>query len=687
MKLADYFKNFVPILMVILLYVIAIFIIIIPYFHQQLLNQKKETIKELTVNSISLLEYFNKQVENGVLNLDTAKEVAKNEIKSLRYGKNLKDYFWIIDTSRKVIMQPYQPEIIGNDLSDYRDVKGNLLFREIVEMVNNNQSGFVDYTWQWKDIPDKTSLKVSYVHLFKPWAWIVGSGFYVVDVEQELSVIKRKVFYYSAIVIVIIVLLSFYISYRTYKTTKEKEEAERAFFDSQEKYKEIVENANTAILKIDLQGDITFFNEYAQKLFGFKKDEIIGKNVVGTILPSNKKSDYSLEDVQHIIKNYHEFERNDNWNITKTGERKYISWNNKPIFNSDNELTGVISIGTDITERKQLIDELAESQKKFKTIFNSVSDGIIIFTVSGKIVEANETAYKRSGYTKEEYLQFPMQAFLSQHPVLNFDSLVEELGGKDFISIEVSYHSKSEQLINIEVVAKKMIYEGQEAYLAVTREITERIEIQHKIYNAVLEAEEKERSRVAKELHDGVSPLLSTIKLFSQSLKDCHTDELRQEILKKIEETINESIQSISDISNNLSPHILQNFGLIPALENFIEKISDSKPLKFHFEANINSKLGSMLDVTIYRIVTELVNNTLKYARAKNVFITLSENEVVYLKYKDDGIGFDYNTTIENKKGMGLFNISNRVKSLKGYARFLPEPGKGVKVEIEIPKQ
>jgi signal transduction histidine kinase len=131
----------------------------------------------------------------------------------------------------------------------------------------------------------------------------------------------------------------------------------------------------------------------------------------------------------------------------------------------------------------------------------------------------------------------------------------------------------------------------------------------------------------------------------------------------------------------------LQNFGLIPALENFIEKISDSKPLKFHFEANINSKLGSMLDVTIYRIVTELVNNTLKYARAKNVFITLSENEVVYLKYKDGGIGFDYNTTIESKKGMGLFNISNRVKSLKGYARFLPEPGKGVKVEIEIPKQ
>ncbi|NJO88475.1 MAG: hypothetical protein HC831_05535 [Chloroflexia bacterium] len=201
MKLADYFKNFVPILMVVVLYIIAIFIIIIPYFHQQLLNQKKETIKELTVNSISLLEYFNKQVEKGVFNVDTAKEVAKNEIKSLRYGKDLKDYFWIIDTSAKVIMQPYQPQIIGDDLTDYKDVKGNFLFREIIETTEKNENGFVDYTWQWKDDPSKTALKVSYVHLFKPWAWIVGSGFYVKDVEHELSVIKRKIFYFSIIVI------------------------------------------------------------------------------------------------------------------------------------------------------------------------------------------------------------------------------------------------------------------------------------------------------------------------------------------------------------------------------------------------------------------------------------------------------------------------------------------------------
>ncbi len=686
MRPFDYVKSFLPILLVIVIYAIVIFLFIIPYFHEQLLEQKKVTVKELTINATSILNHLNSQVETGQITIDEAKKQAVNEIRFLRYGKELKDYYWITDTIPKMIMHPYRPDLEGTNLSNYTDPNGVKLFIKAQQIALNEGDGYINYLWQWKDDTSKVVPKISYVRLYHKWGWIIGSGLYIDDVEKEMTIVNKKLVLYSLIVIALALLLALYISYRNYKINKEKRLAQRALEKSERKYKEIVENANTIILKLDLHGRITFFNEYAQKLFGFTIEEIIGKNVVGTILPQSSEGEYSLENVKHIIKNYQQFERNENWNITKTGEQKYISWNNKPILNSNKELTGVISIGSDITERKRLLDELAENKKKFEAIFNSVSDGIIIFTVSGKIIEVNETAFKRSGYTKEEYLQFPMQAFLAQHPVLNFDNLVEELGGKDFISIEVSYHSKNGQLINIEVVAKKTIYEGQEAYLAVTREITERIEIQHKIYNAVIEAEEKERSRVAKELHDGVSPLLSTIKLFSQSLKDCQTEELRQEILNKIEETINESIQSISDISNNLSPHILQNFGLIPALENFIEKISDSRSLKIHFEARINSKLGSMLDVTIYRIITELVNNTLKYANANNVFINLSENEVIYLKYEDDGVGFDYNLTIERKKGMGLFNISNRVKSLKGYARFQPKPGEGCKVEIELPK-
>ena len=211
MRPSIYVKTFVPILLVILIYAVAFFFIIIPFFSEQLLNQKKEAIKELTVNSISLISYFDDQVEKGELDLETAKTIAMNEIKSLRYGKDLKDYFWIIDTTPKVIMQPYQPQITGNDLSDYKSDNGSFLFLDIVEMVKRDGSGFVDYKWQWKDDSLKTAKKISYVHLQPKWGWIVGSGIYVDEVEDEITAITQKIIYFSIVLIVLAILLAFYI--------------------------------------------------------------------------------------------------------------------------------------------------------------------------------------------------------------------------------------------------------------------------------------------------------------------------------------------------------------------------------------------------------------------------------------------------------------------------------------------
>lgn len=211
------------------------------------------------------------------------------------------------------------------------------------------------------------------------------------------------------------------------------------------------------------------------------------------------------------------------------------------------------------------------------------------------------------------------------------------------------------------------------------------MEIQHKVYNAVIEGEEGERSRVARELHDGISPILATIKLYAQSLKDASDTNLRSALSEKIEKTINEAIRSISDISNNLSPHVLQNFGLIPALRNFIEKLDELLTLEFHLEFNLSKSYGNTIEITIYRIITELINNSIKYSNANNIHILLNDNGPMYLKYRDDGIGFDYHSALESKKGMGLFNIQNRVKSLLGHVKFTSSKGKGFMLEIEIP--
>lgn len=132
-------------------------------------------------------------------------------------------------------------------------------------------------------------------------------------------------------------------------------EVQRALKEREEKYRELIENANSSILKIDKNGNITFFNEFAEKFFGFSKEEIIGKNVVGTIVPDIESSGRNLKKlVYEILKNPEAYHYLENENITKDGRRVWVSWANRPIYNERNELMGVLCVGTDITERKQI---------------------------------------------------------------------------------------------------------------------------------------------------------------------------------------------------------------------------------------------------------------------------------------------------------------------------------------------
>ena len=138
----------------------------------------------------------------------------------------------------------------------------------------------------------------------------------------------------------------------------ERVEAESALIDSEQKYRELVEHANSIIIKMDLDGNITFFNEYAQIFFGFTASEIMGKNAVGTIVPSELR-----EMILDIPKNPAKYQVNENVNITKDGQQVWVSWSNKPILDFKGKCIGTIAIGHDITERKQMEERFLQTEK------------------------------------------------------------------------------------------------------------------------------------------------------------------------------------------------------------------------------------------------------------------------------------------------------------------------------------
>ncbi len=155
------------------------------------------------------------------------------------------------------------------------------------------------------------------------------------------------------------------------KTVKERtmelEEAYESLKRSEEKYRELVENANSSIIRLDKKGIITFFNEFAEKFFGFSKEEILGKNAVGTIVP---KIESSGRDTQKIINNIliepRSYSHVENENITKDGKIVWVSWANKGIYNEKSEPVGVLSVGTDITERKKAEEKLKETVEELE---------------------------------------------------------------------------------------------------------------------------------------------------------------------------------------------------------------------------------------------------------------------------------------------------------------------------------
>jgi len=174
---------------------------IFPMFKKSIKNSKYLKSKQLVETAYSLLEYHAKQAETGAVNLDVAKQQALEAVKNLRYGEN--DYFWINDLYPRMIMHPFKPELIGQDLSGIKDAKGKKLFRAFVETCKRDGSGFVDYYWPKPG--EKTAVpKISYVKVFPPWGWIIGTGVYLNDLNSIEEEFIRKTYIVFSIATVII---------------------------------------------------------------------------------------------------------------------------------------------------------------------------------------------------------------------------------------------------------------------------------------------------------------------------------------------------------------------------------------------------------------------------------------------------------------------------------------------------
>ncbi|HOK26266.1 MAG TPA: histidine kinase [Bacteroidales bacterium] len=227
----------------------------------------------------------------------------------------------------------------------------------------------------------------------------------------------------------------------------------------------------------------------------------------------------------------------------------------------------------------------------------------------------------------------------------------------------------------------------REIFYSLKRAETDRLKTERRVLNAIINTEENEKKRFAKELHDGLGPLLSTVKMSLSALNGKITDPAGIDILQNTNHVVNEAINTIKEISNNLSPHVLTNFGLSSAINAFTSKVNKTRALEIDFKSNMEGvRLDNDKEVVIYRAVCELINNSLIHSGASRVEIELNKHDkFITLQFSDNGRGFD--TSIlgtEDCKGMGLSNIDTRVKSIDGVFFIESSKGKGTNALIKI---
>lgn len=210
------------------------------------------------------------------------------------------------------------------------------------------------------------------------------------------------------------------------------------------------------------------------------------------------------------------------------------------------------------------------------------------------------------------------------------------------------------------------------------------MKLQKERIDAEITIQENERKRIANDLHDSIGPMLSAVKININCL-DPNSDEDEQ-VIRKASVYIDDIITNLRRISHNLLPNTLERKGVVEALREFAQNIQDNYPLQFNFKVTDGLVIPADSGIHIFRILQEIIHNTIKHAQAKIMQIEISErNGLLRIITKDDGAGFDEGKKLAESSGLGLKSINSRVEMLNGKLKLNTALQKGTTYIIEIP--
>lgn len=472
-----------------------------------------------------------------------------------------------------------------------------------------------------------------------------------------------------------------------FRDITERVQASEAKRESEVKFRRLIENSSDIILMADAQGNFLYGSPSVEKFMGYKEADYLDRFCMMFVHPNS--IDYAKKLLADVLKYpgklftiYLSLIHKDGTEIPVEGLASNML--DVPGVNA------LVANFRDISERKKAEKIIKESEDLYRNLFNNSPLPIWVCDASTlRFLEVNEAAIQHYGYSRKEFLKMTAFGIVPPHEHLELKQVLASASNK---RLQRNHIKRNGEQIFVEVLVHHINYKGQDSYMVLANDITEKIRLQNQlieeklhrhqeIIKASIEATEKERESIGRELHDNVTQILTTARLTLSCISDNHPS---RDMIERSSNTITTAIEEIRGLSKSLIQSFHREIGLKLSIEDLVESITVSSKYQVSLDFYLPDEqlLDDKLKMTLFRIVQEQLNNIIKHAEASEISISVQQySDTLNLVIADNGKGFNVH---EKRKGIGITNITNRAELFNGLVKIVSAPGKGCRMEVRF---